>query len=63
MNIDDYIKKEFNINGRIINLIHQITTFDLKRLIIGYHCNHSGTLQKRKDKLPDKDKGAPRIEG
>lgn len=36
MDIDEFLKQELNIKGRIENLIHHLTYGELKRIIIKY---------------------------
>lgn len=36
MDVDDFIKKELYINGKIINLVHHLTYFRIKELLLKY---------------------------
>jgi len=35
-NIDDFLKKELNIKGKILNLIHHLSYGEIKRICLKY---------------------------
>lgn len=59
--IDNFLRRELKLRGSILNLVHHLTYYEIRRLLIEYHIeqtgNNTATLQQRQDKLPGEDKG------
>jgi hypothetical protein len=56
MDIDEYLKQELGVNGKILNLVHHLTYEEIKRLILKYldqKPNTNSELQERSDKNAD----------
>jgi hypothetical protein len=56
MDIDEFLRRELGVKGKILNLVHHLTYEEIKRLILKYldqEPNPNSELQERSDKNAD----------